>query len=124
MFSTSLFEETATGIKTPLGLFFQGYLIRIMNFVYVTYASVTPRNKLCNSIKLIDINCRSWRILTQIPLEWNTTSTTWDLNRTMTAWIHVHVVCCVWASSVRKFLVTTLGNVRMKSPLGTQAQST
>lgn len=47
----------------------------------------------------------------------------WDLDGAA-AWSHLHVACCVWASSVAKFLMSTQGNVRMKSPLGTQAEGT
>lgn len=57
----------------------------------------------------------------QIPLECNTTTSTnmgqrQDYDSSDTS------ACCVLC--LAKFLVSTLGNVRMKSPLGTQAQGT
>ena len=56
---------------------------------------MTSRNKLCNSIKLIDINCRSRRIVIEIPPERSTKAShntePWqDSNNSGTS------VCCVF----------------------------
>lgn len=73
VFRTGLLWLKKTADKTPLGLLYRAtWLGQSINFVYMTSASVISRNKLCNSIKLIDINCRSRRIVVEIPLELRT----------------------------------------------------
>lgn len=78
--------------------------------------SAPLKHKLCSSVRVNYMNDRSKRILTQQERRAATAL--------MPAWTHMHVVCCVWSSSVAEFLVSTQENVRMKSPLGTQTEGT
>lgn len=76
-----------------------------INFVQMPPALFTSRYKLCSSIHQLALTTGpvgfSYRSRSrEIPQQ----AATWDLYTIMTLWTNLHIVCCVWSSSVPGFL--------------------
>lgn len=97
---TWLLDKRTTDIKTPPEVY-HGSLIGIINYskLFTWLQLVWLLGTNCNSIKLNDINCRTWRILTEIPLGQNTVTS--QQHETSTGLWQPELICMLCVVSGR-----------------------